>query len=326
VSQTHTKDRLPLRYGRFTVTLLPQVPLSLPTFAGSMFRGMFGMALQRVVCVTRTYDCPPCPLKERCVYPYVFESPPPRDTEIMRKYPATPHPFVLEPPPPGAVTIAAGDPLPVGVVLFGRALQYLPYVIFAFERLGQIGLGRGRVQCKIQSVDTSVDGASYLLYSPEERVLRGGDLFDTSIRLCLGFSEPEKNAKEERITLEFLTPVRLVHEERLVSRLEFHMVVRALLRRIAHVSYFHCGGDPSTVAFRHWIEQARAVRTVEHKLSWFDWERYSSRQQTTMTLGGLMGCVSFDGKIGPFLPLLRAGEVTHVGKGTSFGLGQYRIV
>lgn len=64
-----------------------------------MFRGAFGRALQHVVCVTRTLDCPPCALKDRCLYPYVFETPPPPDAQIMRKYPAAPHPFVLTPPP-----------------------------------------------------------------------------------------------------------------------------------------------------------------------------------------------------------------------------------
>lgn len=61
-------------------------------------------------------------------------------------------------------------------------------------------------------------------------------------------------------------------------------------------------------------------------MQWHDWERYSSRQRATMTLGGLAGTITYEGPIGRSLPLLRLGEVTHAGKGTSFGLGQYRIV
>ncbi len=73
-------------------------PLHLPPYKGSTFRGGFGHAFKKVVCVNRSQDCGSCLLKERCVYSYVFETPPPPDTTRMRKYPYAPHPFVLTPP------------------------------------------------------------------------------------------------------------------------------------------------------------------------------------------------------------------------------------
>jgi CRISPR/Cas system endoribonuclease Cas6 (RAMP superfamily) len=123
-----------------------------------------------------------------------------------------------------------------------------------------------------------------------------------------------------------LTPLRIVYESGLANELPFHVLVRSLLRRIGHLSYFHCGGDPPRVAFREWIDLASSVKTVDHNLEWFDWERYSSRQQTTMRMGGLSGRVTFEGNLAPFYPLLAAGEVVHTGKGTSFGLGRFRII
>ena len=98
------------------------------------------------------------------------------------------------------------------------------------------------------------------------------------------------------------------------------------MRRLGHLSYFHCGGDPSAVAFKEWIGLASNVSTVEQNLTWFDWERHSTRQKTTMRLGGLIGRITYAGNLAPFRPLLEAGEIAHAGKGTSFGLGRYRIV
>jgi CRISPR/Cas system endoribonuclease Cas6 (RAMP superfamily) len=78
------------------------------------------------------------------------------------------------------------------------------------------------------------------------------------------------------------------------------------------------------------LEQPRrrcpeAVATRSAELRWVDWERYSARQDTRMTLGGFMGTATFAGELDVFMPLLRLGEVVHVGKGTAFGLGKYRL-
>jgi CRISPR/Cas system endoribonuclease Cas6 (RAMP superfamily) len=42
-------------------------------------------------------------------------------------------------------------------------------------------------------------------------------------------------------------------------------------------------------------------------------------------MGGFVGDITFEGDIGLFMPLIKAGEILHVGKGTGFGLGMYRI-
>lgn len=322
------RNDLPLTYGRFLVGLVPEAPLSLPAYAGGMFRGAFGIALQRTVCVTRTYHCAPCPLNARCLYPYVFETAPPPGTHIMRKYQAAPHPFVFEPPVGGGV-VQPARPFALGLTLFGKGLHYLPHFVFALERLGQHGLGRERIRCALSSVESRIGDQSWPLYTAGDRTLRSADPFETVVSLSLGSPlrlRTDLSREHEQITIEFLTPLRIVYEERLATQLPFHVLVRSLLRRVAHLSYFHCGGDPSTVAFTEWIALAATVQTVAHDLTWFDWERYSTRQQSAMRLGGLVGRVTFEGNLAPFRPLLEVGEVIHAGKGTSFGLGRYRIL
>ena len=59
-------------------------------------------------------------------------------------------------------------------------------------------------------------------------------------------------------------------------------------------------------------------------LRWFDWGRYSQRQQQEMQLGGLLGSVHLQGDLAPFAQLLHLGQWLHVGKNASFGLGGYR--
>jgi len=69
--------------------------INLPVYKGSTFRGGFGNAFKKIVCVNRDKDCDLCMLKGKCVYSYVFETPPPSDTSKMRKYPFAPHPFIV---------------------------------------------------------------------------------------------------------------------------------------------------------------------------------------------------------------------------------------
>ena len=44
-----------------------------------------------------------------------------------------------------------------------------------------------------------------------------------------------------------------------------------------------------------------------------------------MALGGVVGEAIFEGELDPFLPFLCWGELINAGKGTTFGLGRYRI-
>lgn len=120
---------------RYRLTLRAATPIRLPAYAGSAWRGVLGHALKRTVCVTREPRCDTCLLYRSCVYPYVFETPPPVDAAKLRKYPAAPHPFVVE-PWPDCRDLAEGDAFGLDLVLIGRGRTQLPYFIEALRRCG----------------------------------------------------------------------------------------------------------------------------------------------------------------------------------------------
>jgi CRISPR/Cas system endoribonuclease Cas6 (RAMP superfamily) len=45
-----------------------------------------------------------------------------------------------------------------------------------------------------------------------------------------------------------------------------------------------------------------------------------------MKLGGIIGEVVYEGDLTNFVPLLKIGELTHIGKNTTFGLGKYEVI
>jgi CRISPR-associated endoribonuclease Cas6 len=300
---------------RFGITALE--PLILPTYKGSTFRGGFGYAFKRVVCAIKDKECADCLLKEKCIYSYVFETPPPSDTKIMRKYKSAPHPFIIEPPVEKRRGYKPDDEIQFGLTLIGRAIDYLPYFIYTFDELGKIGIGKGKAKYELKEV--RCDGKQ--IYDSKSKTLKSFKTSSLSLTINLSL-----RGEAEAISLSFLTPTRILYDGRLTLDLEFHILIRNLLRRLSLLYYFHCNGDLSYWDFKGIIEQAKEIKVKNHNLKWYDWERYSGRQETRMKMGGFIGEITFDGNVEPFMPLIKAGEVLHVGKGTGFGLGKYKTV
>lgn len=310
------------RVARFRLDICPAETLCLPAYKGATFRGGFGYAFKRVICSTRTGQCDECILKERCIYAYIFETPLPPDAVMMRKYPQVPHPFVIEPPEEARTVFPAGETVSLHLVLIGRAIDFLPYFVYTFEELGQRGLGARRTRYAVTGVHVVGPGTELQsIYSAGERKLRT-DFRTVSFEEITAHGVPA--ADVSGVSLTFLTPTRLRFAGSITSQLTFDMVIRNLLRRVSALSYFHCGEELKT-DFRGWIQRACEIRLDKSSLAWHDWERYSTRQRTRMSLGGFVGRVLFTGEVGEFLPLLRLGEFVHLGKGATFGLGKYTV-
>jgi len=308
---------------RFAVLIRPESELLLPRYKGGVFRGGFGYAFRSVVCPSHEVDCVISRLGRPCIYSEVFQTPVPADSRVMRKYPYAPHPFVLVPPISQKTRFSRAEQLRLELVLIGRAIPWLGYFIVTLEELGRRGIGANRSRCKVEAVCSLGPGRTCevdegrLIYDPQSREVVGVPI-TIQEDVLVG-----SDCGREEVTLTFVTPLRIVQDCHLSGALSFSTLVRALLRRLALLAYFHCGEMVESAWIRQMIAAAEAVQVKHAALRWHDWERYSTRQKTSMKLGGLLGRVTYAGKLGPFVPYLRAGEVVHVGKGTSFGLGRY---
>lgn len=128
-----------------------------------------------------------------------------------------------------------------------------------------------------------------------------------------------------RIVIE--TPLRLKRANRLVTPEHFGFadLFGNLLRRISMLTYFHTD-TPLETDFRGLVDRAREVATVQADLQWHDATRYSSRQDATMQMGGVLGVLDIAADdLEPYWPYLWLGQWTHAGRFTTMGLGRYRI-
>jgi hypothetical protein len=306
---------LPLPVARFRLTFQAVDALRLPAYAGSAWRGAFGHALKRLVCVTREPRCPPCLLYRSCSYPYLFETPPDPSIPLLRKYPAAPHPFLLRPPADTRRPLAAGEATVLDLSLFGCGNRYLAYVIHALRQAAERGLGTDRGRLALAAVDQETDEGWTRIHEPE------GPLTPAPPRL------PEPPPVPDRVTLVLETPLRLaVANDRVTPEaLRFTHLFGSLLRRISLLVAFHTD-KKLDVDFAALARAADAVPLAAVRLRWRDWSRYSSRQRSTVPMGGLVGEIDLAGAgLEPFWPYLWLGQWTHAGKGAVMGLGGYRL-
>jgi hypothetical protein len=307
-----------LRVGRYRFRCKLEEEALLPPFKGSTFRGVFGHALKRTVCALRQVECEKCLLATKCLYAQVFETAKAGDSQCNRATP--PKPYVIEPPDIPDTQLPAGASFDLQLLLFGEINDSLAYFIYAFKEIGRLGIGKkrgvGRSRFQVESIHLN-DAKIYDADSERLDCPQPGNYVSFP-----DGSHPLKPVDTIKVTCE--TPLRLKLDNHLHAQLEFHVLVRALLRRVSTLCNAYGSGEPA-FDYRGLVTDAREVKALQSDLRWIDIRRYSNRQLQAMLMGGMTGSVTYRGRLSPYLPLLRAGERLHIGKQSTFGLGKIKV-
>ena len=311
-----------MKLSKYRFTIKPQHELILPPYKGSTLRGGFGIALKKTVCIEKRNECVQCLHRYRCIYSYVFETPVPQEAkeETRSKDVYVPHPFVIEPPLDNRQYYGIEDKLDFHLILVGRAIDYIPYIIFAFEELGRIGIGKDKGKYSLEKVISINNDREILIYDGDSHVRDDLQVMDSA--------ELVRDAAQlnyHQVTFNFLTPTRIKNDGKLCIDVDFVIILRNLLRRLSRLAEVHCD-ETWELEWKELIEMANdRVSTVSSGLKWHDWKRYSQRQETKMSMGGFLGEITLEGELLEFMPFIKLGELLHMGKGTVYGLGKYAI-
>lgn len=304
--------KLPLNLYRFTLRARDEIVL--PEYAGATIRGAFGCALKKAMCTRPGKPCGDCLLSRHCGYPFVFEpGPAVFGVDTPARFRDLPRPFVLRPPRRARGKISAGENIDFELVLFGRAIELLPYFVYAFHGLGETGLGAGRGRFLLERV---ADFTGVVCYEKD-----GATVLSGTTHLVPGDAVDREVSS---LSVHFLSPTRIKSGGRLRANPDFYIFFQGLLSRLTMLNRLYSDNSPVDDV-RGLLALARDVRRSWSRLHWYDWSRFSTRQKTRMNLGGFTGRIVFEGGLAPFLPYLVLGQYTHVGKGCTFGLGQYSL-
>lgn len=309
-----------IHFSVYRLTLEPEETIELTRLnKGITLRGAFGTVFRRLVCHDLKAACHGCGLEESCPYCIVFNPLVPPDADRLRLNQDIPRPFVIKPPLDDTNTYQPGSRLVFDLVVIGKAQDFLPYFIVTFEELGRQGIGVRRGRFRMLTLESlKVDGSWHEIFHCKDRMV-------TPPASALAPMDLVHSGDDQgtSLTVRFLTPVLLKQAGHWVKP-GFGTLIKRLRDRVNALSYFYCG-KPLEMDFREFGEWAEKVPIIRESLRWVEEKRYSKHRDLKHVLKGFLGEVEFRGDITPFIPLLRLGEVLHVGKATAFGQGWYEI-
>ena len=208
----------------------------LPAYLGSTVRGLFAASFRHLVCVTQAPVCDGCLLLHRCPYPYIFETPPPPHLPdvLQKRFRQAPRPYIFEVP----MIYAGEETLELGLVLVGRALDFLPYFLYVVQETGKRGLGRAQVPYRLLAVTDGSQADGPVIFHAEE-----GIIHDSVPAITLAGLQQQGDAQVRQVTMEFLAPLRIkkygAYQEA-GERIEFATLLDLLLGRLEALALFHC--------------------------------------------------------------------------------------
>ena len=300
-------------------------PLKLDGYrAGTNLRGAMGIVMQRAYCAGDRNDpahastCPVCWLLAANEKP----------GQERRGYTLTP-PLRKDVACNVSTEYQTGDRFEFGLTLFGDTLRLLPYFILTVPEMGRVGVGAGRGKFDLKQV-WAFDP---LTQQRECLLAEGENMVHTP---TLATSDVEHHAQQMAqtmngaLSIQFLTPMRLIFNEQLLKAPDFAVFFARLLKRLDELNEQF--GDKRRRPFEEVTALhalANQVRLIESDARWIDVWSGSSRTGDRTPIGGFIGRATYSAPHDVWrtlLPHLLWGQLAQVGKDTVKGNGVFEIM
>ncbi len=206
-----------MKLSKYRFIIKPQRELILPPYKGSTLRGGLGIALKHTICMDEKKEhanCTRCVRRYKCVYSYVFETSVPDNSNEKKqsKKKDIPHPYIIEPRLDQRRYYGLDDRLDFNLILVGRAIDYIPYIILAFKELGRTGIGKNGGKYSLEKVISLNTDDEIPIYESDSHVKADCHIIDSA--------EIVREASQlnyHMVTLHFFTPTRIKNERYLFN-------------------------------------------------------------------------------------------------------------
>jgi len=302
---------LELEFKRFILNLNFDKDTGFRIFPPFIFRSVFGNELRKLSCIKREQNCKVCDLKFQCIYSKIFETPIKKNNEILQNRNFAAHPFLFS---TNKNIYDKTRNVKLNLVLIGYTLDYLPYIYYALKRAGEIGIFKSRLKYKIVSI-----------LAGDQELLQSEDSIDNDYKRDKWVLNNDSKIVYDNIKIEMVSPLRLKIGGKYQSKFGYSDFMKAGLRRLDILSKLYGKFDNKNDNILDINDLIIANKKENKHFTWQELERYSARQKTEMKLGGVVGIMDVEGEFSETeLSIIDGIEKFHIGKNTSFGLGQIK--
>ena len=296
-----------LLYQQFDFTIKFLEPAKVDVNPLFILRSMLGKNLRSMCCISKQSTCSECMYNKTCAYTFLFETILQQENSLLPGTNRASHPFALS-----TKKIQRENPLAdfnFTITLFGKAVEYLPYIYAAVVRSGKDGLFKSRTQFEV--ADVSIDGKSILINENQ---------IDTSIPSKEWFFDFNNNDKTQgEILVELKSPLRFKTNGKYSLDFTASDFMKCLYRRAKTLCMLYGTWEDELNNY----EPTECISIEGKNLRWLDFNHYSARQKKGMELGGAFGSLKLSGEFSSFeLALFELNRIANAGKNTNFGLGQ----
>ena len=274
-----------------------------------ILRSMMGKNLRSMCCISKKSTCSDCLYNKTCAYSYLFETILPQDNSTLPGRNRGSHPFSFSQKQNSGWKKEIEN-LEFTLTLFGKAIDYLPYIYASFVRAGKDGIFKSRTKFEITKVCCN-----------GKNILIGENKLNTDFECCewKGSENVFEQHTEKEVLVELRSPLRFKVNGKYTKDFSAVDFMKCLYRRAKTLCQLYGEFD---LQFDEYI-LSKSIIIEEKALIWRDTLHYSARQKTAMELGGSMGSFKMKGFFSDFeISLLELAKIAGAGKNTNFGLGQ----
>lgn len=301
-----------IRYVKLKFTLTATADALMPKHKTSGLRGGMGEMLLRQNCI-RDRNCEACDFKNDCIvrqamYPRMDIQP-----TFMKGNDGSGYIISCE---NNREIFHQGDSFDFYLTLFGKQIAAFSLLLGAFYALGQNGIGKDKATFEITAITNE----------KKEKVMDGYDIYLQNLGIrrlyeYVQYRESMINITSDHATLKLTSPLSVKHQGQMLSDINMEAFWEALKRRIYILDCLE--GIEEDIRKQEYDALPQITAKKCHTVSV---PRFSNHHHNKMKWKGIEGTVELSEINKKIWPLLIAGEITHIGKNTSFGFGRYRII
>lgn len=277
-----------------------------------VFRSLLGKELRSMCCIAHQSKCPECMYNKTCAYAFLFETILEQSNEVVPGRNRASHPYAFT--QGKQVADKTMQEYDFTITLFGKAIDYLPYMYAAFVRAGQKGMFKERVPFTVQKVTAN-----------QKDILISEDQIDTnssplSFEYDYESSTISDSLKKGEVLVELKSPLRFKVAGKYSDKFSANDFMSCLCRRMNTLCSLYGQNNqmPSDKSYSN-----EAIQISDKNLHWSQSSHYSARQKEAMELGGVTGTFKLTGSFTQAdIKFLEFAHIANAGKNTNFGLGQ----